>query len=213
MDIFSPEGLTILIKTVGYFGLFGITFAESGLFLGFFLPGDSLIFTAGVLASQDFLNIWMLIAILFLAAILGDNFGYSFGRRVGPKIFSREDSLFFHKKNLVRAKAFYQKHGPKALILARFMPVIRTFAPILAGVGTMEYRKFFFYNLIGGALWTVSLPLAGYYLGQAIPNIDKYLLPIILGIIVLSFMPSVIHLIKTGEWRTIIKQLRKITKK
>src|SRR5680860_860020 len=175
MDIFSPEGLTILIKTVGYFGLFGIIFAESGLFLGFFLPGDSLIFTAGVLASQGFLNIWTLITILFLGAVLGDNFGYSFGRQIGPKIFKREDSILFHKKNLDRANDFYLKHGAKALILARFMPVIRTFAPILAGVGMMQYRKFFIYNLIGGALWTISIPLIGYFLGQVIPNIDKYL--------------------------------------
>jgi len=213
MDIFSPEGLTILIKTVGYFGLFGIIFAESGLFLGFFLPGDSLIFTAGVLASQGFLNIWTLITILFLGAVLGDNFGYSFGRQIGPKIFKREDSILFHKKNLDRANDFYLKHGAKALILARFMPVIRTFAPILAGVGMMQYRKFFIYNLIGGALWTISIPLIGYFLGQVIPNIDKYLLPIILGIIILSFMPSIVHLIKTGEWKIVIKKLGEIIKK
>jgi len=213
MDIFTPEGLTILIKTVGYFGLFGIIFTESGLFLGFFLPGDSLIFTAGFLASQGFLNIWVLIAFLFVGAVLGDNFGYSFGRKVGPRIFKREDSILFHKENLIRANAFYLKHGPKALILARFIPVVRTFAPILAGVGTMAYRRFFFYNLIGGAIWTISLPLIGYYLGKTIPSIDKYLLPIILGIIILSFMPTVIHLIKTGELKMIIKKLIKILKK
>lgn len=205
MDIFSPEGLTLLIKSVGYLGLFGIIFAESGLFLGFFLPGDSLIFTAGVLASQGYLNIWLLIPILFLAAILGDNFGYAFGKKVGPKIFKKEDSLLFNKKNLERADAFYQKHGPRTLILARFMPVIRTFAPILAGVGVMNYRKFFIYNLIGGAIWTVSLPLFGYYLGQTIPNIDKYLLPIILLIIFTSFLPSIIHLIKTGDFKKILR--------
>ena len=208
MDIFSTENLIVLIKAVGYVGLFGIIFAESGLFLGFFLPGDSLIFTAGVLASQGFLNIWVLIGVLFLAAVLGDNFGYSFGRKVGPAIFKREDSILFHKENLVRANAFYAKHGPKALILARFMPVIRTFAPILAGVGVMNYRKFFMYNLIGGALWTISLPLLGYFLGQVIPDIDKYLLPIILLIIFLSVLPSAIHLIKSGELKRIFKKLK-----
>lgn len=204
MDIFSPEGLTVLIKTVGYLGLFGIIFAESGLFLGFFLPGDSLIFTAGVLASQGLLNIWILIPVLFLGAVLGDNFGYAFGKKVGPKIFKKEDSLLFNKKNLARANDFYQKHGPRALILARFMPVIRTFAPILAGVGLMNYRKFFIYNLIGGAIWTIILPLIGFYLSQAIPNIDKYLLPIILLIILTSFLPSLTHLIKTGDYKKII---------
>lgn len=208
MDIFSTENLIWLIKAGGYIGLFAIIFAESGLFLGFFLPGDSLIFTAGFLASQNILNIWILIPILFLGAVLGDNFGYSFGRQVGPKIFKRKDSLFFHRDNLNKANLFYQKHGPKTLILARFMPVIRTFAPILAGVGSMDYRKFFIFNLIGGALWTTSLPLLGYYLGQVVPNIDKYLLPIILGIILLSFLPSVIQLIKSGECKQILHWIK-----
>ncbi len=210
MNIFTPEGLTILIKTVGYVGLFGIIFAESGLFLGFFLPGDSLIFTAGVLAAQNYLNIWFLIIILFLAAVLGDNFGYAFGKSVGPKIFRKEDSLLFNKSNLQKSQIFYQKHGPKALILARFMPIVRTFTPILAGVSEMNYRKFFLYNLIGGLVWTTTIPLAGYYLGQSIPNIDKYLLPIVLLIIFVSFLPSFIHLIKTDGhkkiWSWLVKK-------
>jgi membrane-associated protein len=210
MNIFSPEGLTVLIQTVGYLGLFGIVFAESGLFLGFFLPGDSLIFTAGFLASQNLLSIWLLIPILFIGAVLGDNFGYTFGKKVGPAIFRKEEGLFFHKKNLEKANQYYEKYGPKTLILARFMPIVRTFVPILAGVGMMKYRQFFLYNLIGGALWTISLPLIGYYLGQTIPNVDKYLLPIILGIIILSFLPSIIHLIKTGELKPLIKRLFKI---
>jgi len=209
MNIFSPEGLTLLIQTFGYFGLFAIIFAESGLFLGFFLPGDSLIFTAGVLASQGYLNIWILIGVLLIAAVLGDNFGYAFGKKVGPKIFKKEDSLLFNRENLTRANAFYQKHGPKALILARFMPVVRTFTPILAGVGIMNYRKFFTYNLIGGVIWTIALPLLGYFLGQTIPNIDKYLLPIILLIILTSFLPSLFHLIRSGEYKKIITWLFK----
>src|SRR3989344_3629379 len=145
--------LISIIKTAGYFGIFGIVFAESGLFIGFFLPGDSLLFTAGFLASQGFLNIWILAALTFLAAILGDNFGYAFGARVGQAIFSREDSWLFHKDHLVRARLFYEKHGAKTLVLARFLPVVRTFAPILAGVGQMNYRTFFFYNVFGGFLW------------------------------------------------------------
>lgn len=201
LNIFSTANLILLIKSGGYLGgylgLFLIVYAESGLFVGFFLPGDSLIFTAGFLASQNFLNIWLLIPLLMFAAVLGDNFGYGFGQKIGPKIFTKEDSLFFDKENLNRANLFYEKHGAKTLILARFMPVIRTFAPILAGVGRMEYAKFFLYNFIGGALWTITLPLFGYYLGRVIPNIDRYLLPIVLLIIVLSILPSVIGLIRS----------------
>lgn len=191
MPIFSSENLILLIQSVGYLGLFAIIFAESGLFVGFFLPGDSLIFTAGFLASQGLLNIWWLIPLLFIGAVLGDNFGYAFGKQVGPAIFKKEEGLFFKKRNLDKAHDYYQKYGAKTLILARFMPVIRTFVPILAGIGRMEYRKFFTYNLVGGALWTLSLPLLGFFLGRSIPNVDRYLLPIILGIIVLSFLPSI----------------------
>src|SRR3989338_4694442 len=158
--------LVSLIKTAGYFGLFGIVFAESGLLLGFFLPGDSLLFTAGFLASQGFLNIWFLIPIVFVGAVLGDNVGYAFGHKVGPMIFSKEESIFFHKDHLERAHAFYEKHGPKTLVLARFMPVIRTFVPILAGVGNMHYPTFMVYNFVGGFLWGIGMPLLGYLLGN-----------------------------------------------
>jgi len=197
MGIFSSANLIALIQAVGYLGLFAIIFAESGLFIGFFLPGDSLIFTAGFLASQNLLNIWILIPLLFLGAVLGDNFGYAFGRRIGPAIFKKEDGLLFRKKNLEKAHSYYEKYGAKTLVMARFMPIVRTFVPILAGVGQMEYKKFFSYNLIGGALWTVTLPLMGYFLGRSIPNIDKYLLPIVIGIIILSFLPSIFELIRS----------------
>lgn len=192
--------LISLIKWAGYLGLFAIVFAESGLFIGFFLPGDSLLFTAGFLASQGFLNIWLLAPLVFIAAILGDNFGYAFGRRVGPAIFKREDSLIFHKDHLERARVFYEKHGAKTLVLARFLPVVRTFAPILAGVGQMHYKTFFFYNILGGAFWAVGLSWLGYFLGATIPGIDKYLIPIILVIIVLSVLPTLIHIIKNREY-------------
>src|SRR3989338_8122881 len=187
--------LAALIKTAGYLGLFGIVFAESGLFIGFFLPGDSLLFTAGFLASQGFFNLTFLMALTFLGAVLGDSFGYAFGKKLGPRIFKKEDSLLFHKDHLERAQKFYQKHGGKAIILARFMPVVRTFAPILAGVGKMNYPAFLFYNIIGGALWATGLTLLGYYLGSVIPNIDKYLLPIIALIIFLSVLPTLIHIL------------------
>lgn len=190
-----------LIKTTGYLGLFAIIFAESGLFIGFFLPGDSLLFTAGFLASQGFLDIEPLIVITAAAAILGDNFGYTFGKKIGPRIFKKKDSLLFHKDNLEKARVFYEKHGPKTLVLARFMPVIRTFAPILAGVGNMKWTTFVFYNFFGGLLWTVGLNSLGYFLGNTIPNIDKYLLPIIALIIFLSILPSLIHILKDEKYR------------
>jgi membrane-associated protein len=201
MEYLAHLDTVTLLKTVGYFGLFGIIFAESGLLIGFFLPGDSLLFTAGFLASQHVLNIWWVLLITLSAAVIGDNVGYFFGKKVGPKIFTKEESLFFHKDHIERARLFYEKHGGKTLILARFMPVIRTFAPILAGVGNMKYHTFFFYNVVGGILWGVALPLFGYFLGTVIPNIDKYLHLIIFGIILLSILPSFIHLIKSKSDR------------
>ena len=188
--------LIALIKTAGYLGLFGIIFAESGLFVGFFLPGDSLLFTAGLLASSNFLNIYWLIGLTFIAAILGDNTGYWFGKKTGPKIFTKEDSLFFHKDHVTRAENFFKKHGPKTIILARFVPFVRTFAPILAGVGKMEYKTFFTYNLVGGFLWTAGVSILGYWLGKIIPNIDHYLLPIIFLIIIISVLPNVYQIYK-----------------
>ncbi len=188
--------LIALIKTAGYLGLFGIVFAESGLLVGFFFPGDSLLFTSGFLASQGYLNLWLLLILTFVAAVLGDNAGYWFGKKVGPMIFKKADSFFFHKNHLDRARTFFEKHGGKSVILARFMPVIRTFTPILAGVGTMEYRKFITFNVIGGFLWAVGVTTLGYLLGATIPNADHYLLPIIAVIIILSILPSLYHYIK-----------------
>lgn len=185
-----------LIQTVGYAGLFAIVFAESGLFVGFFLPGDSLLFTAGFLVSQGYGNIVFLAVGCFLAAVAGDSFGYAFGRRVGPRIFTREDSLFFRKEYIARTGRFYESHGGKALILARFMPVVRTFAPIFAGVGEMKYRIFIFYNVIGAFLWAVGLTVLGYTLGSVIPGIDQYLIPIVLAIVVVSSLPPLLHVIR-----------------
>lgn len=193
--------LTSLIKTAGYAGLFGIVFAESGLLIGFFLPGDSLIFTAGFLASQGYLNVWVLAPLLFAAAIIGDNVGYSFGYRMGPKLFKKEDSLFFHKDHLIKAEKYFKAHGGKTIILARFLPVVRTFAPILAGVGKMRYTTFLIYNLVGGFLWTFGLSLFGYYLGRIIPNVDRYLIPIILLIIFFSIAPTIWQILKDKSTR------------
>ena len=196
--------LPSFVKTAGYLGLFGIVFAESGLLIGFFLPGDSLLFTAGFLASRGFFNIGFIALLCFLGAVLGDSVGYALGKKTGPMIFQKEESIFFSKRHLERARLFYERHGGKTIILARFMPVIRTFAPILAGVGVMRYRTFLFYNIIGGALWAAGLPFAGYILGAAIPNVDRYLIPIVVGIVALSILPPAIHTLRDKEQRTLL---------
>jgi membrane-associated protein len=181
---------------VGYIGLFAIVFAESGLFFGFFLPGDSLFLTAGLLASQGKLDLAILLIALPIAAILGDSVGYWFGKTTGPRIFRRENSLLFRRNNLLAAKTFYERHGGKTIVLARFMPFIRTFAPIVAGAVEMSYTRFLFFNVVGGLLWGVGVTLAGYYLGQSIPNIDRYFLAVVAAVIVLSALPALIHLSK-----------------
>lgn len=186
--------LVNLIETAGYLGLFAIIFAESGLFFGFFLPGDSLLFTAGFLSSQGILNIWLLAPLLFLAAVLGDSVGYWFGKKVGPKIFSRPESRFFKPAHVVKANKFFIEHGNKAIVFARFIPVIRTFVPIVAGVGSMPYRNFITYNIVGGVLWAIGLTVLGYGLGAQIPEAEKYLHYIIGAIILISFIPVLKHL-------------------
>jgi membrane-associated protein len=196
--------LAQIIETVGYIGLFAIVFAESGLFFGFFLPGDSLLLTAGLLASQGKLDLALLAIILPIAAILGDSVGYWFGKKTGPRIFSREDSLLFRRKNLLAAKAFYDRHGGKTIVLARFMPFIRTFAPIVAGAVEMNYGRFLLFNVAGGLLWGVGLTAAGYYLGQSVPDIDRYFLAVVAAVIVLSALPTMIHLAK--EYGPLLRQ-------
>lgn len=188
-----------LITTFGLLGIFAIIFAESGLFFGFFLPGDSLLFTAGLLASQGHFNFALLWIGCMFAAVIGDSVGYAFGLRVGPQIFAREDSLFFKKKYLQKTEEFYAAHGTKTIVLARFVPIVRTFAPILAGVGRMPYKRFLSYNIIGGAVWVSLMVNLGYVLGSIIPGVDQYLLLIIAVIIVLSFLPMVPSLIKRNR--------------
>lgn len=192
--MFFQINLIDLIKTGGYIGLFFITFAESGLFFGFFLPGDSLLFTAGFLASQRFLNIWILVPMLIVAAISGDSVGFWTGKKFGVWLLRQNNSFFFQKHHLLAAQRFYEKHGGKTLVLARFMPAVRTFAPIVAGMARMHYPTFLTYNVVGGALWAAGMTLLGYFLGSVIPNVDRYLLPIIGVIILLSVAPGVLHL-------------------
>jgi len=185
-----------LIETVGTLGLFAIVFAESGLLIGFFLPGDSLLFTAGLLASQGELNLPVILVGCFVAAVAGDQAGYLFGRRVGPTLFKRPDSRFFKHENVEKAQAYFDKYGVKTIVLARFVPIVRTFAPIVAGVGKMEYRTFVRFNVLGGLLWGVGVTMLGYVLGDTVPEIDKYLLPVIALIVALSLLPVVLELRK-----------------
>ena len=201
MEFFPGFNLVALIQTVGLLGLFAIIFAESGLLIGFFLPGDSLLFTAGFLAAQGFANIWVLVAGCFVAAVLGDNLGYAFGRRMGRRIFRREESLLFNPKNLRRAERFYEEYGASAVILARWLPAIRTFAPIVAGVGLMRYRRFFAANIVGAGFWAVGMPMLGYFLGSVIPSADRYLIPIVIVIIIISFLPPFIASLRDPDRR------------
>jgi membrane-associated protein len=190
--------LVEIIRTVGYTGILAIIFAECGLFFGFFLPGDSLLLTAGLLAARGDLNLTVLLLALPVAAILGDNTGYWFGRITGPPIFTRENSLLFRRKNLLAARAFYDKHGVKTIIIARFIPFIRTFVPMVAGAVEMPYRKYFVVDCIGGLLWTIGVTIAGYYLGQSFPPdvLDKYFLLIVLAVIFVSAIPAMMHMWK-----------------
>ena len=185
-----------LIETFGTLGLFVIVFAESGLLIGFFLPGDSLLFTAGLLASQDVLTFPVVVVGCFVAAVAGDQVGYAFGARVGPALFRRPDSRIFRQEYVEKARHFFERYGSKTIVLARFVPIVRTFAPILAGVGSMRYRVFVTYNVVGALLWAVGVTTLGYILGESIPDIDKYLLPVIAGIIVLSVLPIAIEVLR-----------------
>ena len=195
MSLFHLD-IPALVKTLGYAGLFLVVFAESGLFFGFFFPGDSLLFSAGLLAVLGIFNVWSLIVLVSLAAILGDSVGFWFGKKVGPKIFSREDSFFFHKRYIARTQKFYETYGPRTIILARFVPIVRTFAPILAGVGAMRYKRFLTYNILGGIAWSVVLIYAGFILGATVPKAGNYVTLIALIIIVVSFLPIAFEFLK-----------------
>jgi len=189
-----------IIENASPFGellVMAIIFAETGLLIGFFLPGDSLLFTAGLLANQGDLNIAFLLVGVFAAAVIGDQVGYQFGRKAGPSIFRKPDAKLFRQEYVEHTKTFFDNHGPKTIVIARFVPVVRTFAPVLAGVGEMKWKTFTIYNVIGALVWAVGITLLGYALGSAIgtDNVDKYLYPIIAVIILVSFIPPFL------EWR------------
>ena len=185
----DPAALYELVRWGGYVALTAIVFTETGLLIGFFLPGDSLLITAGLVAAAGGLDIWLLNVLLSVAAIVGDSVGYAIGYRAGPRIFTRDDSRWLNKKHLVRTREFYERHGGKTIVLARFIPIIRTFAPVVAGVGRMEYRRFLAYNVLGGIGWVVGLTWAGYLLGRAIPDIGRYIHIVIVVVIALSLIP------------------------
>lgn len=187
------QHLEDLIRWGGYTVLSLIVFAETGLLIGFFLPGDSLLVTAGLLASRGYLNIWILFVLLSVMAISGDAVGYWFGRVTGPKIFVKEKSILFARDHLIHAQHIYEKYGNKIIILARFMPIVRTFAPIVAGVGQMPYARFASYNIVGGILWIGSMLTIGHTLGNVVPNIDTYLHWVIIGIVFISILPAIVE--------------------
>lgn len=183
-----------MVETGSYLGIAAIVFAESGLLIGIFFPGDSLLFAAGLLSSAGFLEPAPLIFLVVIAAIVGDSVGYWFGANVGSPLFKRKDSLFFKQEYLKRTEQFFQKYGGRAVILARFVPIVRTLAPVLAGVGSMKYSLFLRYNVLGGLLWGVGVTMLGYTLGSAIPGIERYILPLSFAIIILSFLPFFLNL-------------------
>lgn len=188
----SLHNLEGLVRSGGYVVLFVIIFAETGLLAGFFLPGDSLLVTAGVFAAVDgALNIWILNGLLIAAAIMGDTTGYWIGYHLGPRIFNKQDSLLFHKDHLMRSQKFYEKYGAKTIVIARFVPIVRTFAPTVAGVGRMDYKKFLSYNIFGGIGWVAGMTFIGYFLGNSVPNIEKKIHIVIPVVIFLSILPIV----------------------
>ena len=193
-QIYDVEGI---IRWGGLQMLVAIVFAETGLMIGFFLPGDSLLVTAGVFAAAGHLDIISLLFWVTLAAIVGDQLGYYIGYRTGPRIFRRQDSLLFKRDHLIRAREFYERHGGKTIILARFIPVIRTFAPVVAGVGQMAYRRFVMFNVVGGFLWVWSMTLLGVTLGNVIPDIDRHIHVVIAIVVFLSILPAIIEYVRS----------------
>jgi membrane-associated protein len=192
----SVLGPSQLIVNFGTIGLLVMVFVESGLLVGFFLPGDSLLFTAGLLASQGRLNLAVVVIGSALAAIAGDQVGFGIGRRLGPALFRKPDARLFKRRHLERATKYFETHGNKTIVLARFIPVIRTFTPTVAGASGMRYRSFVMFNAVGGVAWAAGLTIAGYSLGTTVPSIDRYLLPIIAVIVVVSAVPAVLEVVR-----------------
>ncbi len=200
-EIISSGGLVLIAFMV---------FAESGLLFGFFFPGDTLLLAAGILAAAGEFNIATLLLVIVVSAILGGYCGYFIGRKVGPRLFTKKDGLIFRKEYVIKSEEFYEKHGGKTILLARFIPIIRTFAPVVAGIGKMNQAKFMFYNILGSGIWAVCVTLLGYYFGKQIPNIDRYILPLILLATFLTFSPTVYHIVKDPKARIKLKAKLKL---
>jgi membrane-associated protein len=196
------HSLDDLVRWGGYVVLTAIVFTETGLLVGFFLPGDSLLITAGLVAATGHLNIWWLNGLLIAAAIVGDSVGYAIGRRLGPRLFTRPKSLLFNPRHVERTRAFYERHGARTIVIARFVPIVRTFAPVVAGVGEMQYRRFIFYNVAGGIGWVTSMTWAGYLLGQAVPNIGDHIHIVVGIVILLSLIPIAVELVRERRRRS-----------
>ncbi|MBP7767016.1 VTT domain-containing protein [Candidatus Saccharibacteria bacterium] len=191
-----------LIQSGGILLIALIVFAESGLLVGFFLPGDSLLFAAGLYASQGNFSLYWLIASVVVAAVVGDNVGYGIGKKAGQRIFRKKDGIIFRKEYLQKSEEFYELHGGKTIIIARFTPIVRTFAPVVAGASNMDRQKFMAYNVIGGVLWGAGIPVLGYFIGNKIPHLDKYIEMVVVAVVVVSIFLSIFHVLKDKETRT-----------
>lgn len=210
MSILDPE---TIITSGGLLLIAFIVFAESGLLFGFFFPGDTLLFLTGTLAAQGLFPIWLAIPIIMFSTALGGQAGYYIGRKAGPRIFKKKDGILFREEYIERSERFYKKHGGKTIMLARFIPIVRTFAPVVAGVGRMDQKKFAFYNISGSVLWGAGVTTLGYFFGKYIPDIDKYILPIVGLVMILSFGPAFYHAFGNPESRQRVKlKLRKLLK-
>ena len=192
----GKTSLDELVRWGGYVVLTAIVFTETGLLIGFFLPGDSLLITAGLVAATGALNIWWLNGLLIAAAIVGDSVGYAIGARIGPRLFTREKSLLFNPEHVKRTRRFYERHGARTIVIARFVPIVRTFAPVVAGVGEMQYRRFLTYNVLGGIGWVTSMTWAGFLLGRVIPDINRHIHIVVVVVIVLSVIPIVVEILR-----------------
>ncbi len=210
MSFLDPE---TIIQTGGLLLIAFIVFAESGLLFGFFFPGDTLLFAAGLLASQGQFSILAVIAVIVVSAIAGGQVGYIIGQRYGPRLFRKKDGILFRHEYIERSEKFYEKHGGKTIMLARFIPIVRTFAPVVAGIGNMDKKRFAFYNIVGSSIWGISVTLLGYYFGSKIPNIDKFLLPIIGFVMIASFAPALYHIISNPKSRKqLVKKFKSLSR-
>jgi membrane-associated protein len=212
LETFALLGMSVdkIIEVGGIVLVAGIIFAESGLLIGFFLPGDTLLFGAGLYASQGKISLPVLLVSVILAAIIGDNVGYSIGRRMGRRIFKKKDSLLFKQEYIEKAEGFYEQHGGKTIIMARFVPIVRTFAPVVAGVGKMPRKRFFSFNIVGGVLWGAGMPLLGYTVGSKIPHLDQYIETVMLGVVGLSLLLAFGHLFREKQNRRLLLQRLKV---